>query len=135
LGCEGNFKDDDVKRTKQKNKTRIEQVTSRERAIIPTPCTHHAVNRQKATYYSTSACRTYTAKNIFWRFTAWCSTVKYTTRTVLQYEATCGNIVEIGDASMRRPVDRKIGVLAIEQNFASTTERASSQEVLYTYID
>jgi hypothetical protein len=31
---------------------------------------------------------------------------------------------------MLRPVDRKIGVLAIEQNFASTIERASSQEVL-----
>jgi hypothetical protein len=31
---------------------------------------------------------------------------------------------------MRRPVDRKIGVLAIKQNFASTTERTSSQEVL-----
>jgi hypothetical protein len=31
---------------------------------------------------------------------------------------------------MRQPVQRKIGVLAIEQNFASTTERASSQEVL-----
>jgi hypothetical protein len=31
---------------------------------------------------------------------------------------------------MRRPVNRKIGVLAIEQNFASMTERASSQEDL-----
>jgi hypothetical protein len=35
---------------------------------------------------------------------------------------------------MRRPVDRKIGVLAIKQNFARTTEHASSQEVVLKVV-